>query len=138
MSDDHRRDNPPRRRAVGALGMTAEELAELKRTGKWPERTVEPPRSTQWADLTLTSLPSDEYLRGYMAALRHPRPRGRPSEIQRCVATTMECLRETGGKIEDARKLYVERALERSFAERDTLSRQFSRAMKIIQTNSEQ
>jgi hypothetical protein len=50
----------------------------------------------------------------------------------------MECLRKTDGKIEEARNLYVKRALERSFAERDTLSRQFSRAMKIIQTDSEQ
>lgn len=130
MGDDQRRDNPPRRRGVGALGMTAEELAELRRTKKWPTRQVEAAETPP--GLTLTSLPSEEFLRGYVAALRQPRRRGRPpaGKDLESMPAVRRCLTEASGRTEEARKLYVERSTE----VKDTASRRFSRVLKIIET----
>jgi hypothetical protein len=116
---------------IGVLGMTDEERAELKRTKKWPTRQVETPEGP--VGLSLTSLPSHEYLRGYLRgysdALGKPRPRGRRSEIDKWVTTAAECLRDTGGRIEEARKLYI----TRSTLAKDTASRQFTRGLKFLQ-----
>ncbi len=118
------------KKPVGPLGWTAVERDEFDRTGKEPERTVEVrafPRGN-----TLTSLPSPEYLRGYVDGLRAKvRPRGAPSKVESHLALAAECLGETNGRIEEARKLYIARSRG---VERDTASRQFSRASKILQT----
>src|SRR5271166_5114248 len=96
------------KKPVGALGWTAEERSRVARAKEWPERKVE--ARDDPLGLGLTSLPSQEYLRGYLAALKQPRPRGRKSDINKWIATTIECLTESGGRFEDARKLYVDRS----------------------------
>jgi hypothetical protein len=111
---------------VGVLGMTDEERAELGRSGKWPTRKFE---AIVRPGLSLTSLPSQEWLRGYLA--RCPkRAKGAPSKLDVHLMTAAKCLRDASGRTEEARKLYVERV----GGERDTASRQFSRALKTLQT----
>jgi hypothetical protein len=109
---------------VGPLSWTAEERKEYARTKKWPARDAQ--ASDRPAGLSLTSLPSEEYLRGYLAALGEPRSRGRKSERGKHLQRAIECLREKDGRTEEARKLYVARSPE---VQRDTASRQFSSAL---------
>jgi hypothetical protein len=93
-------------RPVGMLGMTDEELAELRRTKKWPARQVEaaggPP------GLTLTSLPSREYLRGfaagYAAGLRSRGAKGKTAED---ISLILKLLKETGDNLEQARARFI-------------------------------
>jgi hypothetical protein len=93
-------------RPVGMLGMTDEELAELRRTKKWPTRQVEaaggPP------GLTLTSLPSREYLRGfaagYAAGLRSRGAKGKTAED---IPLILKLLKETGDNLEQARARFI-------------------------------
>ena len=106
MSDDRRRNDGRRRRPVGSLGMTAEELAGLRRTKKWPKRAVEVPDGPP--GLTLTSLPSMEYLRGYAAGYEAAlRPRGPRRQIAGDITLILKLLEETGGNVEHARKLFI-------------------------------
>jgi integrase len=119
-------------RPVGVLGMTHQERAELRRAKKWPQRRVATPEGPP--GLSLSSLPSPEFLRGYVAALRQPRRRGRSSERANHIALAIECLKETGDRTEEARKEYVKRS---PYVQSDTASRQFSGALKIIQALSE-
>jgi hypothetical protein len=88
-------------RPVGPLAWTAEEHQKYKRTTKWPGRTVEVPDGPP--GLTLTSLPSEEYLRGYVAALR---TRGAKGKIAEDIALILKLLDETGGNVEQARALH--------------------------------
>jgi hypothetical protein len=117
-------------RPVGMLGMTDEERAKLRRTMKWPMRQVEAAEGPP--GLSLTSLPSLEFLRGYVYALKQPRRRGRPpaGKDLEAVSAVRQCLTQTGGRTEEARKLYVERSTE----VKDTASRRFSRVFTIIKT----
>jgi hypothetical protein len=119
-------------RRVGVLGMTPQEFAELRRTKEWPQRRVATREGPP--GLSLASLPSPEFLRGYVAALREPRRRGRGSERANHIALTIECLKDSGDRTEDARKEYIKRSRH---VQSDTASRQFSRALMIIQTLSE-
>ena len=114
---------------VGPLGWTPAERHEYARTKRWPERKIEPPGEPP--GLTLMSLPSEEYLRGYLAALKQPQRRGRRLELDKHLQRAVECLREKEGRTEEARKLYVARSPE---VQKDAASRQFSRALKILQT----
>jgi hypothetical protein len=80
----------------------AEERQKYKRTKKWPARAVEVPDGPR--GLTLTSLPSEEYLRGYVAALR---PRGAKGKIAEDIALILKLLDETGGNVEQARMRFI-------------------------------
>jgi hypothetical protein len=106
MSDDWRRDGRPRQRPVGPLGWTAEERQKYTRTKKWPKRALEvqdgPP------GLTLTSLPSMEYLRGFAAGYKAAlRPRGPRRQIAGDITLILKLLEETDGNVEQARKLFI-------------------------------
>jgi hypothetical protein len=97
---------PPSRRPVGALGMTAEELATVRRTKKWPKRALEvqdgPP------GLTLTSLPSMEYLRGFAAGYKAARgPRGPRHQIAGDITLILKLLEERDGNVEQAREAFI-------------------------------
>lgn len=120
----------PIKRPVGVLGWTPEEHEEHARTKKWPTRQVDAPEGQP--GLSLTSLPSREYIRGVLAALPQPRQRGPKSKLMEHVRATRKCLKETGNREgdreEEARGLYI----KRSAVAPDTASRQFSRALKVI------
>jgi hypothetical protein len=90
------------KRTVGRLGWTAEELQKYKRTKKWPARAVEVPGGPP--GLTLNSLPSEEYSRGYVAALRQ---RGAKGKIAEDIALILKLLDETGGNVEQARTRFI-------------------------------
>ena len=83
--EDRREPTIPMKKPVGVLGMTEEERAELDRTKKWPTRQVEVPDGPP--GFSLTSLPSQEYLRGfaagYKAALGPRGPRRQIAETSR-------------------------------------------------------
>jgi hypothetical protein len=111
------------------LGHAEQERAEFWRTKNWPARKLEAPEGP--LGLSLSSLPSLEFLRGYAAALPQPRWRGRKSERDKHIALTIECLKKTGGRTEEARNLYVMRS---PAVQRDAASRQFSRSMETLQT----
>jgi hypothetical protein len=115
-------------RPVGVLGMTDEERAELRRTKKWPTRQVEAPEDPP--TVSLSSLPSPEFLGGYLAALRPSSPKGQKPKFYKKIERTLECLKEAGGRTEDARKLYVKHS---TMVDNSTASRQFSQALKTIQ-----
>ena len=96
----------PMKKPIGPLGMTAEEVAAFRRTKKWPPRQVEAPERPP--GLTLTSLPSVEYLRGYAAGYQAAlRPRGPRRQIARDITLIVKFLEETGGNVEKARKLFI-------------------------------
>ena len=118
------------KKPVGVLGWTTEEHERYARTRQWPVRGVETPNGPP--GLSLTSLPSEEYLRGYLDALKQQQPRdaGRKSDLEKHIWLALECLKETDNREEEARDLYV----KRSGQERDTASRQFSRALKFLRT----
>ena len=115
------------KKPVGPLGWTAEERDAFDRTGKWPTRTVEAPK---WRPGLRPGPPSPDFLRGYFAALRQPGRKGAKSKLDEHLELTIECLRDAEHRAEDARKLYV----ARSPVTKDAASRQFSRALKILQT----
>ena len=66
-----------------------------------------------------------------MAASRQLRSRGRISELFKRLEQTVECLREAGGRTEEARRLYIARWPELQEA---SASKQFSRALKVLET----
>ena len=115
-------------RPVGVLGMTDGERAELKRTKKWPTRQVEAPEGPP--GLSLTSLPSREYLRGFSDALPRPR-RGRRSTRDNELLKVAECLKEKSQRASEACDLYVDRS---PTVDKATARRQFWRGLKTLQT----
>jgi hypothetical protein len=118
------------KKPFGPLGWTAEERQEYERTGRRPERTVEAPDGPP--GITLTTLPSQEYMRGFLDALREKaRPRGAPSKRDEHLILAAECVGETGGRIDEACKLYVVRS---PAVQKETARRQFWRALKTLQT----
>ena len=90
-----------RKRVVGPLGWTPEERRKYLRTKKWPERSVEPPEKPPGFTL---SLPSEEFLRGYVAALRR---RGAKGKIAEDFALILKLLDGTGGNVEQARARFI-------------------------------
>ena len=64
----------PMKKPVGVLGWTPEEHERYARTKEWPARGVDTPDSA--LALTLTSLPSQEYLRGFLDGLHQSRSKG--------------------------------------------------------------
>ena len=90
------------KKPVGPIGWTAKERDDCTRTKKWPPREVEAPDSPP--GLTLASLPSEEYLRGYVAALR---PRGAKGKVAEDTALILKLLDETGGNVEQARTRFI-------------------------------
>jgi hypothetical protein len=118
------------KKPMGPLGWTPEERDAVDQTGKGPTRTVDAPDGSP--GITLTTLPSQEYMRGYLDGLRtKARPRGAPSKRDKHLMLAAECVGETGGRIHDACKLYVERS---PTVEKETARRQFWRALKTLQT----
>jgi hypothetical protein len=132
------------KKPVGPLGWTAEERQEYARTGKWPmrdplDRTTRSVEAPEWRPGLRPGPPSPDFLRGYFAALRQSGQRGPKSKFEEHVELTIECLRDADYRTEDARKLYVARRAPgmdtaNPGVERDTSSREFSRALKILQT----
>jgi hypothetical protein len=89
-------------RPVGSLAWSPEERRKYWRTKKWPERSIEPPEKPP--GFTLTSLPSEEYLRGYVDALRR---RGAKGKIAEDLTLILKLLDETGGNVEQARTHFI-------------------------------
>ena len=126
--EDRREPTISMKKPVGVLGWTPEEHEEHARTKKGPTRQVEAPEAPP--GLSLTSLPSREYLRGVLDTLRKFSRRGPKSKLEEYIWGTLDCLKEAGNREEDARKLYI----KRSAVAPDTASRQFSQGLKALKT----
>jgi hypothetical protein len=66
-----------------------------------------------------------------LAALGRLHSRGRRSDLFKRLKQTVECLKEAGGRTEEARRLYIARSSE---AQKASASKQFSRALKVLET----
>ena len=66
-----------------------------------------------------------------LAAFGQLHSRGRISELFKRLEQTVECLKEAGGRTEEARRLYIARSSE---LQKASASKQFSRALKVLET----
>lgn len=69
-----------------------------------------------------------------LAAFGKLHSRGRISELFKRLEQTVECLKEAGGRTEEARRLYIARSPE---VQEASASKQFSRALKVLETLSD-
>jgi hypothetical protein len=66
-----------------------------------------------------------------LAALGQLHSRGRRSDLFKRLERTVDCLKEAGGRTEEARKLYIARSPE---VQMPSASKQFSGALKVLKT----
>jgi hypothetical protein len=100
MSDDQRRDDPPRRRGVGALGMSEEELAEFFRTGNRSDRASAAPEANP------APRPLGEALLDLILLSQRSNP-GARGKIAKDIALVRELLKATGNNVEQARTRFI-------------------------------